>query len=169
MRLIPGRVRRKQLLLVAALILAGCGGSHQGNPPAEQVVTGHGFHFSAPAGWQVQRGPGRVGATHDSELVQVATFPLVHPYAPALFGKVARELAVRMRSVARETGGKVTDASTVTVDGVRAHSYRVAAGDHVDRYTFVLRDKREHQLLCRRVSGGSESACDLLLRSFRVA
>ncbi len=157
------------MLLVAALILAGCGGSHQENQPAAQVVTGQGFHFSAPAGWQVQRGSGRVGATHGSELVQVATFPLVHPYAPALFAKVARELAVRMRSVAEQTGGKVTDASTVTVDGMRAHSYRVAAGDHVDRYAFALRGKREYQLLCRRRSGGSESACDLLLRSFRVA
>jgi hypothetical protein len=164
-RLIPRHVRRKQTLLVAVLIFAGCGSS---GAPKVQSVRGPGFHFAAPAGWTVEHTPRQVSARHDSELVQVATFPLLKPYRPALFEAVATELAVRMDEVAKQVHGAVSPNGTVTAAGIRSHSYDVQAGDHVDQYTFVLRGLREYQLLCRRRSSSSDEVCRQLITSFSV-
>jgi hypothetical protein len=165
-RLIPRHMRRKQTLLLASLILAGCGGS---SAPKAQVVSGPGFSFEAPAGWTVQRTSRQASATNDSELVRVATFPLLKPYRPALFGPVATELAARMDQVATQVNGTVSGSRTVTAAGIRSHSYDVRVGDHVDQYTFVLRGLREYQLLCRRRSSSSGEACKQLIASFAVA
>ena len=100
-------------------------------------------------------------------MVQVATFPLVRAYDPALFDKVAGELAVRMQAIAKQTGGTLGKAETVTAGGIRSHSYRVDVGDHVDQYTFVLRGMREFQLLCRRRASHGTDVCDTLIASFR--
>lgn len=108
-------------------------------------------------------------ASQDSELVQVATFPLVKPYRAALFGRVAGELRSRMQQVAQQSGGSVTGDTTVTAAGIRSHAYDVAVGDHVDEYTFVLRGKREYLLLCRRKASSSGDACDQLVRTFELA
>ena len=81
-------------------------------------------------------------------MVRVATFALVKPYDPSLFDKVTSELAVRMADVARQVGGTVSGHAVVTTAGVKAHSYTVKVGDRTDTYTFVLRGKREYQLLC---------------------
>jgi hypothetical protein len=128
------------------------------------VVRGTGFSFEAPSGWHVKTANGTVSATSKTQLVEVSTFPLVKRYDDALFAKVARELGVRMREVATQLHGKVTHARTVTVDGVRSHSYDVTAGGDVLEYTFVLRGKQEFQLLCR--STGSSDACVQLLKTF---
>ena len=69
-----------------------------------QVVKGSGFSFQAPVGWQIAHSASGTAASRDSELVQVATFPLVHPYTSALFDRVAGELTVRMKAVVQETG-----------------------------------------------------------------
>jgi hypothetical protein len=149
------------------LILAGCGGS--GEPKAQwQAVKGPTFRFDAPEGWQVSTGGRRTVVSHDSELVQVATFPLVHAYRPALFTKVESELASRMAAVAKQTGGTVIDHSVVTADGIRSHSYDVRVGDHVDEYTFVLRGKREYQLLCRRLHSTDGAFCKRLVSSLNL-
>jgi hypothetical protein len=108
-------------------------------------------------------------ASHDAELVQVATFPLLKPYSDALFAKVERELNARMKEVAKQTGGTVSDSSTVAAGGVRSHSYEVTNGDRVDQYTFVLRNMREYQLLCRRQASSSNDVCKLLITSFQPA
>jgi len=162
-RLIPRHMRRKQTLLLAAVILAGCGGSSVAKP---QVVAGPGYRFAAPAGWKIERAPRQTSATSDSELVRVATFALVKPYRPALFGRVATELAARMDEVAKQEGGTVSGGRAVIAGGVRSHSYVVKAGDHDDEYTFVLVGMREYQLLCRRRSSSSDSACRQLIASF---
>jgi hypothetical protein len=166
-RLIPLGLRPKQAaLLVVPLILAACGGS--GAPKAqEQVVTGPGFRFEAPAGWRVEHAPRQASASEGPELVKVATFPLLKPYSPALFARVDRELTARMRQVAVETGGKVSAGTTVVAGGTRSHSYRVTTRDHVDQYTFVLRGRREYQLLCRRSSSNDDGVCSQLIASFR--
>jgi hypothetical protein len=164
-RLIPGAMRPKQLALVVCLILAGCGGSSEQVKPPTRVV-GPGFSFRAPSGWDVQRTDGPVGATQDSELVQVASFRLLKPYRNELFDRVQRELSTRMGQLAHQTGGRVSAPRTVTTDGVRAHSYTVTVGDHVDEYTFVLRGRREYQLLCRRKASHGDVACRQLLTSF---
>jgi hypothetical protein len=166
-RLIPLGVRPKQAaLLLAPLILAACGGSSA--PKAQQqVVSGPGFRFEAPPGWRVEHGPRQASASHGTELVKVATFALLKPYSPALFTRVDRELSARMRQVARQTGGKLSSPATVTAGGIRSHAYRVITDNHVDQYTFVLRGKREYQLLCRRTSSHDDTVCAQLIASFR--
>jgi 3-oxoacyl-ACP reductase-like protein len=154
--------------LLAVIILSGCGGSST-SKVQPQTVTGPGFSFSAPAGWQPTVGKRRASASHDDELVQVAAFPLLKPYRDALFARVERELNARMQQVAAQTGGTVSGHSTVTTGGIRAHSYEVSVGDHVDQYTFVLQGMREFQLLCRRKASSDDEACKLLLTSFKPA
>src|ERR1044072_7691961 len=148
-------------LTLAACILAGCGGSAA--PKAQwQLVKGPGYRFDAPKDWQVGGDRRRTFASRDSELVQVATFPLVHAYSPALFTKTEPELSARMPPVARQPKGPLTGHSVVTAAGIRSHSYDVRVGDHVDEYTFVLRAKREYQLLCRRKGSSDSTVCHRL-------
>ncbi|HKU58254.1 MAG TPA: hypothetical protein VJP39_01515 [Gaiellaceae bacterium] len=109
---------------------------------------------------------GTTSASKDAQLVEVSTFPLVKRYDDALFGNVARELGVRMQQVASKLHGKVTHARTVTVAGVKSHSYDVTVGSAVYEYTFVLQGRREYQLLCRYPAGKSNSVCVQLQRSF---
>ena len=132
-------------------------------------MTGPGFRFEAPASWKVERAARQVTVSRDSELVRIASFTLVKPYAPALFDRVARELDVRMADVASRTGGKVTGKDTVTVAGIKSHAYHVDVGDHVDEYTFVLQGKHEYLLLCRRRASSSAAFCKSLVTSFAPA
>ena len=149
------------------MILAGCGGSSAAKQQTQwQTLTGAGFTFQAPAGWPAEHAAGRVAATHDSELVQVSTFPLIKRYDEKLFGRVATELQSRMKTIARQTGGQVTGRRTVTADGVRSHAYDVTAGSRVDEYTFVFSGKREYLLLCRRKSSDGAAVCRQLVTSF---
>jgi hypothetical protein len=129
-------------------------------------VAGASFSFEAPAGWQIERAKSRVSAMHDSELVQVSTFPLAKAYDDKLFVRVATELHHRMQEIARQTGGKLSAGTVVNADGVRSHAYDVSAGSQVDEYTFVLSGKREHLLLCRRTSADGSEFCDRLVTSF---
>jgi hypothetical protein len=163
---LPRPFGRSSALLLAAVILAGCGGSSADKPT--QHLAGPGFRFDAPGGWRVSRGQGRVTAGSGSDLVQVATFRLLKPYSQTLFTKVAKELQVRMTAVAGQTGGKLAGSQVVTAGGVRAHSYRVRSGSRIDDYTFVLRGRREYQLLCRRYSAHADDVCRQLLRSFAI-
>ena len=163
---LPRPFGRSAALLVAVTILAGCGGSGGGKPT--QHLVGPGFRFDAPGGWRVTRGRGRVTAGAGVELVQVATFRLLKPYSQSLFAKVEKELRVRMVAVAGQTGGALAGSQVVTTGGVRAHSYRVRAGTRIAQYTFVLRGRREYQLLCRRDAAKGDDACRELLRSFAI-
>ena len=132
-------------------------------------MIGPGFSFEAPGGWQVVRSGQRVSAGSGSSLVQVARFRLLKPYSNALFGRVEKELRVRMAAVAAQTSGRLAGSRVVTAGGVRSHSYDVKAGDRVDQYTFVLRGMREYQQLCRRASSDDDANCRLLISSFRIA
>ncbi|HZQ83104.1 MAG TPA: hypothetical protein VFB25_14105 [Gaiellaceae bacterium] len=168
-RLIPRPSRCKQAaLLLPLLILAGCGGS--GHPKAArwETISTDSFRFQAPHGWPWHTRQGIVAASNDSELVQVAPFPLAKTYTTALFGKVQRELMTRMRTVAQQTDGRLTGRNDVTVAGIKSHLYDVTVGDHVDEYTFVLRGKREFQLLCRRKKSNAAPFCEHLLATFKL-
>ena len=162
-------------MILAGFCIAGFwgaagGGAHTGAGAGDwQTVGGRGFSFEAPAGWKVARAERRVTATHDSELVQVATFPLLKPYDARLFGRVAVELRSRMREIAGQTNGHLSRERTVTADGVRSHAYDVTVGDHIDEYTFLLNGKREYLLLCRRSSEDRAAACSRLVTSFSRA
>jgi len=161
-------LRREYALLVALLILAGCGGSSEPKA-AYQVVTGAGFSFQAPAGWKVEHALRRSEAASGSELVQVVTFALVRPYTAALFTRVTVELDLRMKALAQQTGGRLAGSSVVKAGGVLSHAYTMKVGDHVDEYAFVLDRKREYQLLCRRLASSSDVFCAHLIKSFALA
>ncbi|MGZ4289159.1 MAG: hypothetical protein ACXVQQ_03555 [Gaiellaceae bacterium] len=146
---------------MAVLILAGCGGS-RAEKAQWRTVSAAGFHFRAPAAWSVATAKGRTTARDGADFVQVATFALVRPYDASLFTRVQTELAARMAVVARESGGTVAGHRVVTVAGSRSHSYDVRVGKRIDRYTFVLRGKREFLLLC----SADAAVCDELAASF---
>jgi hypothetical protein len=165
-RSFPVDFRAKLTLVVAGLILAGCGGSPQGKT---QIVAGNGFRFEAPAGWRVDVTGKQAMASRDSELVQVSTFPLVKPYSDALFDRVTKELDARMSALAKQVGGTVAGSGKATAAGIRSHSYRVDVAGHSDEYTFVLRGRREYQLLCRRKTSSGDGFCKQLVRSFALA
>jgi hypothetical protein len=110
-----------------------------------------------------------VTVLRDSELLRVATFPLMRQYTPALFDRVEKELSVRMAQVAQQTGGTLKGQRTVKAGGIESHQYDVGVGDHVDQYTFVLSGKREYQLLCRRKSSSKDDFCQALVTSFAPA
>jgi hypothetical protein len=177
-RLIPGPFRAKQartagaalgcILAAGALaaLVAACGSS---SPAAStQRVDAAGFRFQAPSGWSVERTRLAVTAAHGGELVQVSTFPLTKRYRAALYEKVGPELRAQLERAAAPVHGKVEEAGDVTVDGVRAHVYRLRVGDRVDEYTFVLVGRREYQLLCRAPEAGA-APCRQLQETFELA
>jgi hypothetical protein len=117
----------------------------------------------------VTRTQNGVTAADGGRLVEVSTFPLARPYSNDLFAAVEKELKARMDTLAQESGGTVSPGKPVTVAGIRSHSYRVESDGMADDYVFVLRGKREFQLLCRRKSSDSDDPCTLLVTSFRPA
>jgi hypothetical protein len=127
-------------------------------------VSATGFHFRAPKTWHVSTTSGRTIVQNGSQSVEVATFPLARHYSAALFTKVRSELEVRMAAVAKQAGGTVSAHHVVTVDGDPSHAYDVQIGKRTDRYTFVLRGKREFLLLC----SADAVVCDELAASFVV-
>lgn len=131
------------------------------------MVHGPGFRFAAPDGWRVSGGGRWARASRDSQLVQVTIFPLLRPYNDGLFDRVRGELDARMQGVAQQLHGSVVGTRTVTAAGIRSHSYQVTAGKDIVEYTFVLRGKREYELLCRRPASASDDPCAGLVRSFR--
>lgn len=144
------------------LILSGCGGGGQSKAQQWQAVSSGSFHFRAPKGWRVTEGAGRTTVKDGAQFVQVAMFPLARRYTPALFDRVQSELGVRMAAVARASKGSVAGHHVVTVDGSKSHAYDVRVDGRTDRYTFLLRGKREYLLVCS-ADGG---VCDELAASF---
>ena len=164
------------MLALAVLVLAGCGGGGS-KPVALQDVSTHGAHFSAPSGWRVTRTPTTAAAAPGEggdELVSVSSFLLLRPYVPALWPRVVPELDRAAGQLARQLSGTVGSARTLTVAGGRAREYELSfqrQGRGVrERITFVLRDQREYELLCRWSSGRAEpAACATLVSSFKPA
>jgi hypothetical protein len=151
-----------------AAILAGCGGGAGSESP--QVLDGNGFSFSAPTGWKVTRKERELAASDGrTDLVSVQVFPLTHRYRPALFDAATGELDRVAGRLASGLDGKVARSTTVTVAGHRARQYVLAYRGLVQEVTFVLVDRREYQLLCRRASDADAAHCAALVRSFRLA
>lgn len=139
-------------------------------------MAGPGFRFSVPAGWTVKRTLRAVGARRDSALVSATAFTLLKPYSPALFSRAAKELDGVAAKLAAESNGTLTERTTTIVAGRRIRAYRFtgrpAKGTaYEERIGFVLRGKREVQLLCQAAfgAGDPDGACALLFASFRVA
>ncbi len=156
---------------VVLLLAAGCGGG--GGGAGERAVNGEGFVFRAPTGWAVERRGGELQVGQGTDLVSVTRYPLLRRLRPELWAKVVPELDRAAAAVARQQKGTVVDPQTVAVDGQKARRYDVLY-EHdgkklTERITFVLREKTEYLLLCRYSRGGPMDACELLLRSFRLA
>jgi hypothetical protein len=177
----PQRKPRKRsalgvpVALAVAALLAGCGGGSKTAGAETQKVTGSGFTFTVPAGWQVTR-TGRnvtVERSGGAELASVTVLPLVKRYQPALFTRAIGELDRVTAALAAKLNGKLIARRTIIVAGLRARQYDLAytrAGSGlIDRITYVLRAKSEYYLLCRWPADEAEpSACALLTSSFRL-
>ncbi len=178
----PQRTSRKRsalgvpLALAVSALLAGCGGGGSKTAGAgTQKVTGTGFTFSVPLGWQVTAAGRNVTVKHGSgpELASVTVLPLVKRYRPALFTRAIAELDRVTAALAAKLKGKLIARRTIIVAGLRARQYDLAytrAGSGlIDRITYVLRAKSEYYLLCRwPADEGEPSACVLLTSSFRL-
>jgi hypothetical protein len=167
-RSFPSHSPIKPAALLVTLILAGCGGAGKGEP-SSQVVQGAGFRFAAPFGWTVTRTKDTVAAVgEDPARVEVRTFRLVRPYRPKLFDAVARELDAAVARVADQLSGRITSRETIRAGGRRARAYRIEYDGKVQELTFVLRNRLEYQLLCRRVATDDGEACRQLVESFAL-
>ena len=172
----PGATRGNELFLLAAvfsLLAAGCGGgggSASTTAPAlsGQKVQGSGFSFQAPEDWKTTVTETSATASDDADtLVSVTVLPLLKPYKPALFPRVVTELDRVTKTLAAKLRGELTSSRTIEAAGGRAREYEISHGELVDRVTFVLRAKREYELVCRwREADGEPSACDQLVGSF---
>lgn len=138
-------------------------------------MDGNGFTFSAPGAWQEKREASMITLSPGGdapELVGVSIFRLAKPYRPALFPRVVPELDGVARKLAGELEGRVTRSRTLTVAGTKARQYELAYSRDGRAYeqtiTFVLRGRREYQLLCRREAGATLDACATLVRTFRI-
>jgi hypothetical protein len=134
------------------------------------TVRGDGFTFGAPSGWTVVRA-GSSTAASDGPVnrIEVSTFTLEKPYRTALFAAVTRELDHVAAGLAVQLSGKVAARSTIEIDGRRARLYRIDYGPgKTEEIAFVLEGKTEYELLCRRPSSGTDSACSGLRATFAV-
>jgi hypothetical protein len=152
---------------LAVLALAGCG---DGGSASGKRVRGGGYSFVAPSGWDVRRTPRRIAARSGSQLLSVELFPLVRAYDPLLFPKVKLELDRLAVDIADHAGGRVTEKKTTEVAGRRVRTYEITLpqNDVTERITFVLKGKREYQLLCRFKRGEDDSPCEQLLATFAL-
>ncbi len=119
-------------------------------------------------GVTVTRKPG------DPELLSVTVFPLARAFRPALWREAVTELDRAAAGLAARVKGQLEASATVTVAGARARSYDLAferSGEKLgERIVFVLRGRREYQLLCRwhaPPDADVTAACATLSSSFR--
>jgi hypothetical protein len=130
-------------------------------------VQGRGYSFDAPVGWMLVRTPRTLGMQNGSvDLVQVTRLPLIRAYRPALFERVVPELDRTAKQLGEEAGARVTG-RTVRVLGERVRQYDLQFSGRVEQLTFVLRDRKNFQLLCRREDDGDDAPCKRLVTSFR--
>jgi hypothetical protein len=168
--LFPSWRTRKQVaraVTLAILAAAGCGGDGDGTP---QTVAGPGYRFAAPGDWNVERA-GRTLSAESADgqaAVSVTSFRLTRSYRPELWGEIELELDRVAERLARELDGAVVSRATIELGGRRARRYGFdGARDETRRIGFVLRGRREYQLLCRGDSEG-DSACEQLFASFTL-
>jgi hypothetical protein len=155
--------------------LAACGGDGGGSEhPKEKVVRGATFAFQTPYDWTVQRRGTTVtsmGEPGAEELVSVSVFRTTKPYRPELFEKAIPELDAAARQLAKQQGGEVKSAETVSLADGKVRQYEVEyehGGEKLlERILFVFRGRTEYQLLCQwKASDDEPDACKQLIESF---
>jgi uncharacterized protein (DUF4415 family) len=138
---------------------------------ATHRIGGPGFIFSLPESWSVAHTERGVVARSDGWLVSVTRFRLTKAYEPSQFTAATKELDRVAAQLAVESGGKVTQRQTVTVDGDAARAYRYSGKRAQTRIGFVLRGRAEYQLLCESPPSSSadrDGACALLFDTFII-
>ena len=114
--------------------------------------------------------PGRRAARREYETR--LTEGWTKPYLPELAAGAAKELDRVAAEVARGLHGEISTTCSRCPKARRdvlARGYEIRYGDLLQEITFVLVDKREYQLTCRRKQRGDASACAQLRSSFRLA
>ena len=148
-------------------LVAGCGDD---GAAGVQTVAGAGYRFEAPGDWKIERAGRALSVVEDggSATVSVTSFRLARPYRPGLWRPVVRELDQVADRLARALGGVVSARATVEIGGQRARRYDLSnTRDGTRRLGFVLRARREYQLLCRGAPD-PEPACEQLFATFRL-
>ena len=165
------------LSIVVLCALSACGGGSKSTEPSgNPLVKGAGFRFEAPVGW-TSKVTATVGEAHQgaegTALTSATVFTLQKPYSPKLFPAAAKELDRVAAKLAAQSKTTLSERRTVTVDGQQVRAYRLtvhpASGASFDeRIGFVLRGRREYQLLCRAPAGAGDpdGACALLYSTF---
>ncbi len=134
------------------------------------MLQGQGFRFEAPAGWKVVRKPGSVAASDGKvNLVQTQHFTLEKPYRTAIFAKAAHELDGVAAQVAVQVHGRLETRATRQIAGRKTRYYEIAYGPgKIEEIAFVLVDRNEYQVLCRRASSSPDANCAQLFSTFAL-
>jgi hypothetical protein len=168
-----GRIGKRSLVAVLVLtaLFAGCGGGKK-KPLATRSVQGSDYRFAAPTSWLLSRKSHVVSALRPGsadDLVSVSRYFLQRAPTSGQIDAAARDLA-------RALKGSVDSQSIVTVAGRAAPRYELSysrKGDDLGlALVFVIRGRREYQLLCRWLkpeNDDTSSACVTLTMSFRLS
>ena len=151
------------------MILSGCASSAK-KEATTQAVRGTGFAFEAPIGWRVEQKQTSTAVSHGKvDRIEVFRFKLEKLYRVANFHAVSGELDGVAAKLATQLKGRVVRRSTVRLARRKARSYRIDYGTgRTDEIGFVLIAKTEYQLLCRRPTSGSDSACAMFFSTFAL-
>jgi hypothetical protein len=151
------------------LILAGCGGSASTNKT--ETVTGPGYSFEAPVGWKVVKQASSVAASDGAvNRYEVLRFDLEKAYRVARFDAVSKELDGVAQKLAGQLDGRVTSRSTTVMHGRKSRAYTIEyGGAKTLQIAFVLQDKTEYEVLCRRLSSAPAAGCTQLFTSFALS
>lgn len=108
-------------------------------------------------------------------MVSVRVFRLARPFRPELWPSVVPELDRVAAELARQLDGRIESSATLVVDGRRAKRYdiryRRQGTEVLERTAFVLKGRREFQLVCRHEAadrGDGPEACALLFSTLRL-
>lgn len=157
--------RKLALLFVATALVAGCGGGGSRPASTTQRLSGDGFAFEAPRGWDVAHAARSLSARSGSQLVSVTIFRLAHPITPALREKAVAELDRVADKLATQESGTVAHARSERIAGRNARAYDIVKSGDDERIAFLLVGRREYQLYCR----GTGSPCTQLFTSFSLS
>ena len=134
-----------------------------------QRVEGDGFTFQAPKDWTAKVTATSAAASrrrgHAGLGDRAAAAQALQACALPAGGRRARPR--REGRSRRSSAASSPPSRSIEAGGGRAREYEIAHGELVDRITFVLRAKREYELVCRwRKADGEPAACDQLVGSF---
>jgi hypothetical protein len=161
----PRKGRKLALPLLAAALLAGCGGgSAGGTSPSTKLMARDGFSTRVPVGWQLRVHDRTSEARKGAAVVSVSVFPLARPFTPALWPRAVPQLDRVARELARGEGATVASSETTTIGRSRGRVYVLDRRGAEERVGFVLAGRREYQLYCH----AAGSACDRLFASFTI-